>query len=81
MAGKGDSGIGRHKEPGMSQGHKIVTQKSKGGLCPDDLIFRDGRIWRADTALSTPEEADVFLCLGLEWIDPWKRDQMVQENQ
>ena len=35
--------------------------------------FRDGRLWDGVTALSTPEEADIFRALGMEYVNPEKR--------
>jgi DNA polymerase/3'-5' exonuclease PolX len=65
---------------------RLVTQRWKGGLCPDDLCFRDGALYRmhpvgdpveryvAPTELvPTPEEEDVFRALGLGWIAPMER--------
>lgn len=54
---------------------KMVTQKRLGGLCPDELYFQDGRLWRrgSDEPLNTPTERDVFDALGVDWISPEKR--------
>lgn len=51
---------------------KLVTQQSKGGFLPNDLRVKDGRIWRGDVALPTPNEEDVFKLLGW-WIEPERR--------
>ena len=55
--------------------HILVTKKSYGGYCPDNLYFREARIWnsRNDVAYSTPEEEDVFQVLRLEYIEPSER--------
>ncbi len=55
---------------GFSQ--RMVTQKCFGGLLSDGLNVIDGRVWRDNQALDTPEERDFMeLCGG--WIDPEKR--------
>lgn len=51
----------------------LVTSKSEGGYMPDDLRVADLRIWRGYDALETPEEANVFRTIGLDWIPPDKR--------
>jgi hypothetical protein len=51
----------------------IVTQRSKGGLLPNDLNVKDGWIWRGDKRLSTPEESDVWKLLGIPEIAPYER--------
>jgi DNA polymerase/3'-5' exonuclease PolX len=53
--------------------HRLVTPKRQNGLCPSHLRFKDGRIWSGDRALETPEEKDVFVALGLPWLEPWER--------
>lgn len=63
---------------------QLVTQQSKGGLCPDDMYIRDGRLWKRmantgpepgdeDCPLATPEETDVFAAMGLKWVQPCDR--------
>jgi DNA polymerase/3'-5' exonuclease PolX len=54
---------------------RIMTRKWQGGYCPDNLSFRDGRMWSVGSTepLDTPEEIDVFRNLGLEWIKPEDR--------
>jgi len=52
---------------------RLVTKKSKGGLCPDNMQFSDGRLWRDNIVLDTPEESDVFRELGIEFISPEER--------
>ncbi|NMC30728.1 MAG: hypothetical protein GYA45_11730 [Pelolinea sp.] len=54
--------------------HKLVTKKREGGMCPSNIDFVDGRLWRSGLILETPEEEDVFRELGLEWIAPEKRN-------
>jgi len=53
--------------------HRLVTPRRLGGLLPSDLRIKGGRIWRGDTALDTPEEADVFRVCGIDWVEPDKR--------
>ncbi len=52
---------------------RMMTKRSQGGLCPDHLRFKDGRLWDGDEALETPEEEDVFAHLGVSWLDPIER--------
>lgn len=76
---------------------RLVTNKKYGGLCPSDLKFHEGRIWRIPlrtpeeeevrlffdglikedylNPLDTPEEADVFKALGIDYVDPDLRAQ------
>jgi len=53
--------------------HKLVTKRKDDGMCPSNMDFVDGRLWRAGMLLDTPEEEDVFRELGLEWVEPNKR--------
>ena len=53
--------------------HRLVTPRQQGGLLPSNLRVKDGRIWRGETALATPEESDVFDVLGMTWIEPEMR--------
>jgi DNA polymerase (family 10) len=55
--------------------HWLVTHRSQGGACPNDMMFKDGRLWRAGYLLDTPEEADVFDELDLAWIEPTARER------
>lgn len=53
---------------------RLVTKRCLGGLCPDELEFRGGRIWTRDgRALDTPDEDSVFRVLGLKFVQPWER--------
>lgn len=52
---------------------RLVTKKRYGGLCPDNLQFRDGRIVEDDILLDTPEEIDVFKALGMDYVEPEMR--------
>lgn len=51
----------------------LVTDKRHGGAKPAGLSFKDGRIWENGKALNTPDEADVFNALELDWIHPTER--------
>ena len=55
----------------------LVTSRQYGGALPEKIKVRDGRLWRVgqDEPLATPEEQDVFVALGLEWIEPWERER------
>lgn len=41
-----------------------VTQKSKGGLLPDDYRFDGGWLWRSGQRVDTPSEQDIFDLIG-----------------
>lgn len=53
---------------------KMVTKVSRGGWCPDDMRFLDGRLLREGNLLDTPEETDVFRELGMAYIKPEYRN-------
>lgn len=59
--------------------HRLVTQRDRRtsdgqfGLMPVDCRAYNARVWRGTTVLETPEEADVFRVLGLDWIPPEDR--------
>jgi DNA polymerase/3'-5' exonuclease PolX len=57
--------------------HWLVTGQQWGGALPENHQVRDGRLWRVgqDEPLDTPEERDVFVALGLEWVEPWEREK------
>ncbi len=55
--------------------HRLVTKKRLGGLCPAYISFNDGRLWNNGIVQPTPEEADVFRLLGIDWISPEKREK------
>lgn len=52
---------------------RFVTQKSKGGLLPDDLHVAEGRLWRGEEALLTPTEEDCFRLAAVKYLEPWER--------
>ena len=53
---------------------RLVTPCRQGGMLPDYMRVKDGRIWDGHgEALATPEEADVFAVIGQEWIEPEQR--------
>jgi DNA polymerase/3'-5' exonuclease PolX len=55
---------------------QAVTQISKGGWLPDNLRCEDGQIIRDDGhVLNIPTERDFFDVLGMDFIEPAKRDQ------
>lgn len=52
---------------------KMVTKISRGGWCPNDMRFLDGRLLRDGNLLDTPEEMDVFRELGMAYVPPEQR--------
>jgi DNA polymerase/3'-5' exonuclease PolX len=52
--------------------HTLVTKRPHGAL-PRELQIDQGRVWRGDVALPTPEEPDVFDAIGVPWITPAAR--------
>lgn len=53
--------------------HRLVTPKAHGGLCPSDMKFSEGRLWRDGQPLPLADERDLFAALGLDWIEPQAR--------
>ena len=53
--------------------HRFVTNKSLGGLLPNEMTVRDGLLWRAGVVVPTLEEVDFFTAIGLDWIEPEDR--------
>ena len=51
---------------------RLVTQRNKGGLLPDEYRVSDGKLWRGTKAIPTPTEEGVFDLIG-GWIDPTDR--------
>jgi DNA polymerase/3'-5' exonuclease PolX len=71
---------------GMTYSRRLVTQRSKGGLMPDNLLQRDGFVWlwtgegKPDPTrvphwerLELPNEEAFFDAIGLPWAQPWER--------
>jgi DNA polymerase/3'-5' exonuclease PolX len=52
---------------------RLVTPRRRGGLLPSHLRVKDGWLWQDGQQVPTPEEADFFAALGIDWIDPWER--------
>lgn len=66
---------------------RLVTARSQGGWCPDDLVFHSGALYQCDPLerdlvrqgvrpgelVPTPEEWDVFHALGIAPIPPSAR--------
>lgn len=54
---------------------RLVTPRSQQGFCPSHLRFQGWRVRRRDTGepLETPEEADVFAALKIEYLEPHER--------
>jgi DNA polymerase/3'-5' exonuclease PolX len=52
---------------------RLVTPRSKGGLLPDFMRVKDGRLWSGDRAIPLATEADVFRALGMPVIPPERR--------
>lgn len=61
--------------------HRLVTQRAAGGLLPDDLMVRDGRVWRNGIALPTPEERDVFELIGGRVPPELRSESILKEKQ
>ncbi len=63
----------------MAFSKALVTQRAKGGLCPNDCEFADGGIYRYvgmhRRFVPTPEEEDLFRELGLPWMEPADRHE------
>jgi DNA polymerase/3'-5' exonuclease PolX len=59
--------------------HWLVTHKRHGGALPGFLQIKDGRVWEIGSYIhspcATPEEADVFRLLGLDFIPPEERQR------
>lgn len=53
--------------------HALVTQKSKGGLCPDNCRVLNGQLWWEGNATECLDERAFFAKLGLPWIEPIDR--------
>lgn len=51
----------------------LVTSRYAGGAMPGTMRCQDGRLWQSGAVLDTPEEADVFKALGLEFVPPERR--------
>ena len=55
----------------------LVTRRNAGGLCPDDMEFKDGAVWRYEGMkrrfVETPDEEALFRELGLEAVPPSER--------
>ena len=55
--------------------HRFVTSRTAGGMLPPWAQVADGAIRHRGTGevYATPEEADVFALIGVEWIEPGDR--------
>lgn len=52
---------------------RLVTPRSKGGLLPDFMRVKDGRLWSHDQLIPTFQEAEVFRAIGLSYVPPERR--------
>lgn len=61
---------------------RLVTQRAKGGLLPDDMKIQDGQLWVTHNpgdrnwkgeVVETPEESDFFEEIGVPMLDPRDR--------
>ncbi len=55
----------------------LVTSVTLGGAAPDGVQFREGRLYADGRLLATPEEEDVFAAIGLSWIPPIERTELI----
>lgn len=53
---------------------RLVTKKSQGGFCPNDMYVSDGYVWHNGFRCETPEERDVFALFGMQYIKPSERE-------
>lgn len=53
--------------------HRLVTSTRQEGLMPPWLKQKDGALWHGDELVPTPEEADFFRALNLEFVPPEER--------
>jgi DNA polymerase/3'-5' exonuclease PolX len=54
-------------------GHWLVSSKRVGGGMPSNMQHKDGALYRHNVALQTPEEADAFRAIGMDYIEPSQR--------
>jgi len=54
---------------------RLFAPSHKFGLLPPGFVQRDGALWRDGHELYTPEESDVFMALGLPYIEPKDRSE------
>lgn len=53
---------------------KLVTQKSKGGLLPDNMRVTQGALWEDNRrTIYTPNEQDFFKAIGQPYLEPEER--------
>jgi len=53
--------------------HRLVTPRLMGGWLPAGLRVKDGALWDRGRLIETPEEADFFRAIGVEWLPPERR--------
>jgi DNA polymerase/3'-5' exonuclease PolX len=53
--------------------HWAVTNKRAGGALPSYLHVKDGAVWHRSRKIETPEEEDFFSVLGMQYVEPNKR--------
>ena len=51
----------------------LVTWRRNGGALPSNMFVREGRLCLVSGPLETPEEADFFRLIGLDFIPPEER--------
>ena len=63
---------------------RLVTQRAKGGICPNDMEFKDGGVWRYVGAyrrfVPTPDEETLFAEMGLPYVAPEHRFRTTFES-
>lgn len=53
--------------------HKFVMPKTQGGMLHGWQKVRDGAMWAGEKQIATPEEEDVYLAIGMPYIQPQER--------
>lgn len=57
---------------------QLMSSRLQGGWLPVGVRSEGGHMWRGQTAIETPEEADVFALAGAPVLEPWRRTDTVR---